>query len=400
MNINEKLLQEASAVEPYVIKSRRRIHQYAEIGGTEFKTSAFIRTELDKADIPYETLVDTAIIATLDTGRPGPRIALRADMDALPIRENPKNLVGPRVCVSENENTCHACGHDAHTAMLLGSIKIFCALKESLCGILYFCFEEGEECGKSSTQIVAALKERKVDIVWGMHVYASLESGKISVDPGPRMACGAGVGITVKGKGGHGSRPDLSINPVYAAASIVANIPGAFVNQLNPAKPVTFGITTIQGGGTANVFADTAEILGTMRFFDVEEGKKAIEIVKSVAEHTAAMHKCTVAYSPLMRVFGSPLVNDPAYAELAQKALAEVLPAGTVAHCEPWYGSESFSRYLEAFPGVFAFLGIRNPAAGTGAMHHNEYFDVDETVLKLGVLSTVKYALACMATAK
>jgi amidohydrolase len=396
MSINEKIMTEALSVEQYVINARRTVHTYAEIGGTEVKTSAFIRAELDKMGIPHVTVGDTGLLATLDTGKPGPGIALRADIDALPIRENPNNLSGYRSCLSENENTCHACGHDAHTAMLLGSARVLCKLKDALCGTVYFCFEEGEENGRGFKPMINALRERQVDAVWAIHVDATMESGKISVDPGPRMAGGAHIKILVKGKGGHGSRPDHAVNPVFAAASIVTNIPGAFVNQLNAGKTVTFGITTIQGGGISNVFSDTASILGSLRFFDAEEGAKAAEIVKSVAEHTAAMHKCTVEFDPIMRLLGEPVINDAAYAERAQAALKEILPIGSVEHCDPWYGSESFSCYLKEYPGVMAFLGIKNPAAGTGAAHHNEYFDVDENVLKTGVIATVKFAAACI----
>lgn len=396
MDSNKRIMEEASAVEAYTISARRLIHAYAEIGGMEVKTNSFIRAELDAAGVPYETVADTGLIATFDTGKPGPGIALRADIDALPIRENANNLAGPRTCISENEQTCHACGHDAHAAMLLGSIKVLCRLRDELCGVIYFCFEEGEECGKGVAQMMEALQKRRVDTVWAIHVYAMMESGKINVSPGPRMAGAAGLEIRVKGKGGHSSRPDLSINPVFAAASIVSNIPGAFVNQLNPEKSVTYGVTAIQGAAVYNVFPDEAVITGSMRFFDTEEGAKAVDIVKNVAEHISALHHCTVDFGQGMKILIGPVINDTTYAEIAKNSLAEILPEGSLIPCEPWYASESFGIYLQGYKGVFAFLGIKNPEAGTGAMHHNEYFDVDEGVLKIGVIATVKYTLACM----
>ena len=396
MDINKKILSETSHIDEYVINMRRLIHVYAEVGGEEVKTSALVKTALAEEGIPYIKLVDTAVIGIFDTGKPGPGIVLRADMDALPMKENQSNLKGRRSVISETGSTFHGCGHDSHTAMLLGSMKVLNRMKDELCGTVYFCFEEGEECGKSGQQIVDTLKNYNIDTVWAIHVSNVLKTGQISVEPGIRMAGVAGVSILVRGRGGHGSRPDLSVNPVFTAASILINASGAFVNQLHPEKPVTFGITTIQGGGISNIFPDIAEILGTLRFFDLEEGEKAIEILKKVAKHTAAMNNCEVEFGTMMKLDGIPVVNDEKYAAIAQRGLAEVLPKGSIVPLEREYGSESFSRYTAAFPGVFANLGINNPMVGSGAPLHNEFFDVDETALKTGVISTVKYTLSCM----
>ncbi|MDD3253145.1 MAG: amidohydrolase [Lachnospiraceae bacterium] len=390
---NERIKELAAKLNDYTVESRRKIHRFAEISGTEMKTSAFIREEIEKLGLPYEKLEKTGLVATLDTGREGKRIALRADIDALPLPENPNNLAGPRVCVSENPATCHACGHDAHSAMLLSAMKVLCELKDDLSGIIDFCFEEGEENGGGSFQMVEALKSRKMDGVWAIHVYAALDSGKICVEPGPRMAGAVSVDFTVHGKGGHGSRPDLSINPVYTAAQILPNLACAFENQLNVEETVTLGITSIQGGTTGNVIPETARVLGSFRFFNIEEGKKSVEILKKVCEHTAAMNNCTVTYAPKTGIAVVPVMTDATCSELATEALNEILPEGTVAHCDKWYASESFSRIAAIFPSVFAFLGIRNPEYGSGATHHNEYFDVDENVLPIGLLSTVKYVV-------
>ncbi len=391
------LQKETERVKDIVIAHRRKIHAFAEIGGKEFKTHDYICSYIEKLGIPYETVAEAAVIAVLDTGKEGPSIVLRADMDALPLKENPENLKGPRCCMSEQENTCHACGHDAHSAMLLGSMEVLCALRESLCGIVYFCFESGEENGASSRQILEALSEKKIDTVWALHVYAALESGYIGIRPGPCMTGFGGVDIEVQGRGGHGSRPDLSINPVFTAASIVTNIPGAFVNQLDVEKTVTFGITCIHGGEALNVFPETAQIKGSLRFFDQQEGKKALEIVKKVASHTAAMHNCAVRFGRVMDEVGIPVINSVPHAEAAKKAIRELCGRETVPEDFPlFYASESFSRYCEKYPGVMALLGIKNPSYGSGAEHHNERFDVDEGVMDLGVKATVKYVTSLM----
>ena len=380
-----------------VIAHRRTIHRLAELGGQEYKTRDYILEYIKKWGLPYEMVTETAILATLDTGRAGPHIALRADMDALPVKENPENLKGPRTCVSQQEGTCHACGHDAHTAMLLGSMEVLLEQKDTLNGTLYFCFEAGEEVGTSSRQIVEALGHRKVDTVWAIHVYSPLPSGQIGIRDGACMAGFGGMDITVQGKGGHGSRPDLSRNPVFAAADIVSTLPGVFVNQLNVEKTVTFGITSIQGGETFNVFPETARIQGSMRFFDLEEGQKAMDLVKNTAQHMAAIHGCQVSFGRVMDHVGIPVINSAPHAQRARQVARDLYGDAAVPQEFPlWYASESFSTYCRAYPGVLALLGIQNLEKGCGAEHHNERFDIDEDALDMGVQVTVGYVRSLM----
>ena len=238
------------------------------------------------------------------------------------------------------------------------------------------------------------LKTKQIDTFWGIHVWSGMDSGTICVQAGPRMAGGIGVDLTFVGKGGHGSRPDQSINPVFCAANFLNNIAVAFANQIDANETVTLGITGIQGGEVSNVIPDTARVFGSFRLFSEKEGEKAFKILHEVADHTAAMHHCTVEYAENCRIFGGPTTNDPYYSALAEAALPEVLPEGTVVKAEPWYASESFGRYLAMSPGVFAHLGINNPEKGTGAAHHNSKFDVDEDVMIIGVMSTLKYVAA------
>lgn len=393
---NKEILEQAELLKDYVVSCRRKVHELAEPSGTEEQTSAFVRGEVRDTGLPYEMVSDYGLIAELDTGRPGPHIALRADLDALYVPESPDNLAGPRAVVSKNPRTCHACGHDAHTAMLLGAMRALTACRDSLKGVIYFCFEEGEEDGRSVARMLEALDKRKIDTCWAIHVYAGMESGRICVEPGPRMAGAAGVNITVIGRGGHGSRPDMAANPVFCAAAILTNAATAWANQITAGETVTLGVTSIRGGETSNVIPDTATILGSLRFFNAEEGEKAVRIFKSVAEHTAAMNRCSVEFGDRFDVVGFPAVNDGKYSALAKKALAEILPEGSVTAEEPWYASESFAKYLRKYPGVFAHLGISNPECGSGAPHHNTHFDIDENVLQTGLISTLKYTAAVM----
>ena len=268
--INEVLKKKADEYENYVIQLRREFHENPEIASKEEWTSKRIIQEIEKLNLPYEMVSTTGLIATLDTGREGKHVALRADIDALPMNENVNNLNSERTCISKKEGYMHACGHDAHMAMAIGSMKVLNDIKDDLNGIIYFCFEEGEETGTGKYGMLEALGKKKIDAVWGIHVYSGLESGKISVEEGPRMAGAAGIDVTVIGKGGHGSRPDLSISPINAAAGMIQNLNSAFVNQIDANETVTLGIGTINSGSLSNIIPDTANFTGSMRFFNVE----------------------------------------------------------------------------------------------------------------------------------
>ena len=390
---NEEINLLSHENEDYVIACRRKIHQLAELGSQEFETSAFIEAQAKEMGLPVEKVGNTGLILTLDTGIEGAHIALRADIDALPMRENPENLKGARSCVSQNPETCHACGHDAHSAMLLGAAKALSQVKDKLTGVIYFCFEEAEEIGGGVLFMLEALSKRRVDTCWAIHVYSQLDSGKISLQGGARMAGAAGIQLTFIGRGGHGGRPDLSINPIFCASGFLNQLTSAFENQIDANQRVTLGVTMFKAGTNGNVIPDTAEIGGSMRFFDPAEGEKAVAIVKKTAEHVAAIHNCQVEYGPLMNVLCGPVINDPQLAELASSQLSQLLPEGSVTNCERWYASESYWRWLRKYRGILAFLGINNPQYGSGAAHHNDRFDVDEGVLSLGLAATLKYVL-------
>ena len=379
--------------EQYVIECRREVHRMAETGGRERRTSAFIRGEAEKLGLPVESVSTTGLLITLDTERPGSKVALRADIDALPIHESPDNLKVPRKVVSEDPEAAHMCGHDAHTAMLLGAMRALCSVKEELCGIIYFCFEEGEEVGTGFGAMVAALEERNVNTVFAIHTASWLEHGKIAVGTGPCMAGVQEIDATFSGRGGHGSRPDLSINPVTAAAAAVCELQTAFNAQMDPAEQVTLGITAINGGNTTNAFPDTARVLGSIRFFSADVGKKALDITKKVFSKIADIHGCRIDFGPVMSVYLLPTVNDPDAVELAKKAFSEVLPEEDIVPGRKRFGSETFSHYLAEFKGVYAHLGTGNEELGTTAEHHNEHFDVDESALASGSLCYAAYAI-------
>ena len=388
---NELLLTKANEVDEYVRQIQRHLHEYPEVTAQEHKTSAFLQAEVSKLGLPVEMVSTTGFIATLDTGKPGQTIALRADIDALPMPESPSNLKGAKKHVSKNEGVCHSCGHDGHMAMLLGAAKALYEIKDQLQGVILLCFEEGEEVGTGIDGMMDALSRRRVDAVWGMHLTSFMDSGTINVDPGPRMAGSAWLDFDIVGRGGHGSRPDLSINPIFGAANVLTAIGSAWPNRIDANETVTLGLSTIHGGTASNIIPDRVTITGTLRFFNVAEGKKAIQTLKDVAYHAAKAHLCEVEFRQSASGC-SPVINDADFARRVSQGLVEVLPAGSITSGNKWYASESFQRYAEKYPAVFAFVGIRNEEYGSGAEHHNVHFDLDEDALKVGVISTLKVA--------
>lgn len=390
--MQEKLLELGRKYEKTVIGWRRELHRFPEPGGKEYRTSAFVENHAVSLGLEVLRIGEFNRIAILDTGKPGKTILLRADMDALPVKENPRNLRRERTVISEKEGLCHACGHDGHTAMLLGAMSILRELRESLTGKVLFCFESDEESGSGWPLMIPALEKLGVDACFAIHVLSSLESGVVNIADGPRMSGMVAVDVTFVGKGGHGSRPDLAVNPVFTAAAALNQLAVAAANQVDANETLTLGITTIDGGRAFNVIPDRARVLGSLRYFKPEVGEKALGMLKNVCGHTAAIHGCTVEYGPMTRVYLAPTVNDPGCAELARRGI----PAEWLGDSDRWYASETFSKYLEKWPGALGFLGIRNEALGCGAEHHNEYFDLDESALWRGAVCYAGFAVEAM----
>lgn len=392
---NEIIRRQVKAVVDKTIRYRRLLHGFAEIGGEEYKTRQLIIQTAEQLELPYEELEGTGVIVTLDTGRSGKTIVLRADMDALSMPENECNIGGKkRTCMSQRPDIrMHACGHDAHTAMLLGSMEAITSIRETFSGTVLFCFEQGEEDASGIKYMVSALQKRKVDGSYAMHVTEELPAGSIAIDKGAVYAGVLEVRIKVKGLGGHGARPDLSINPVFAAASMMNNLAVAWSNQIDADETATLGITNIVAGDTWNVIPQNALLLGSVRFFNEKEGKKAADIIVKVATHTAAMYGCEVEIAPVLFSPGVPTVNDTSCAELGIESIGSILGSEKIAHINKSYVSETFGYYLDKYPGILAKLGIKNEEKGITATLHHQGFDIDEDALEVGVLATVKYAL-------
>lgn len=395
---NEVLRAKTAEVSEYVRSMRGHFHRHPEVSGQEYDTSRFLRHELEGLGLPVEVVSETGLIAVLDTGVPGPTIALRADIDALPMAESPMNLGSAKKHVSSRAGVAHTCGHDGHMAMLLGTARVLTGIRDKLRGRVLFCFEEGEETGCGVQGMMNALGRFDVAAVWGMHLTSFMDTGTISVDPGPRMAGETQVHFDVVGKGGHGSRPDLSINPVFAAAHVLTALGSAWPNRIGANETVTLGIATINGGTAPNIIPDRVKISGTLRFFNVDEGARAVEVLKHVAVHAAKAHLCDVQFADGAFRIGPPVINNEKFSHFAALHLGEALPPGAVVRQERWYASESFRNYGARYPSLLAFVGAGNRVLGMGAEHHNVHFDIDEDALDLGVLATLKIAAKLLET--
>lgn len=392
MTIAEEIQNLAKELEQQTVECRGYLHEHPELSGKEYGTSEYLKAEVRKLGLEIEEVPgSTGFTALLDTGRFGNTLGIRTDIDALPLTETSNNLKKARKYSSKNPGIMHACGHDVHMAILLSAAKILIQLKGHLNGKIYFIFEEGEETGSGIKQMLEHLKHKGLDAVYGNHLISFMETGKICVDQGPRMAGAVTVELNIHGKSGHGSRPDLAINPIFAAAQVLSGLTSAWANQIDVTKTVTLGLTQIHGGVLNNVIPEKVYIGGSLRYFDVNEAKKAMDIMRNVAECTAKANNCSVTFEDSFQISTIPILNDEKLASIAQEGIKEVLPESLVTGVR-WFASESFSQYAQLAPICFAFVGIGNEAYGSGAEHHNEYFDVDDDALYYGVVATSKFA--------
>lgn len=389
--MNDYILKRARELEQDTIETRTYLHLYPEVSSLEYETSRYLKKRVtDLGLIVEEVPGSTGFTALLDTSKPGKTLGIRTDIDALPIDENPYNLMRERTCISKNPGAMHACGHDGHMAIILTTIQIMKEMLEDLSGKVYFIFEEGEEIGAGIDAMIEHLKDKKIDAIYGNHLTSFMKTGTICADEGPVMAGAVLVDFDILGESGHGSRPDLSVNPIFATVQVLSALTSAWVNRLDVTKTVTLGLTQIHGGSANNVIPNKVSVGGSMRFFDIEEGKKAVELTRKVATLTAEAHECTVKFSPKFGIAGNPVVNDKHLASIAQKGIDELMPNALV-HEETWFASESFNKYRNIAPTLFVFVGIKNEEYGSGAEHHNDKFDVDENALVTAVLAMTKF---------
>ena len=370
----------------YVISLRRHFHQYPELSMEEYETSKKIKEELDKMGIEYISAANTGIIATINGDKPGKTIALRADMDALPVEE-----LTDFDFKSKIDGHMHACGHDSHMAMLLGAAKILNDMKEQINGTVRLIFQPAEENAKGAHAMIRDGAIDGVDSIFGIHIWAQIPVGKVSLEAGPRMASTDWFYIDVKGKGGHGSQPENCIDAVVVSSAIVMNLQTLVSRETRPHNPLVLSIGLLNSGTKLNVIAEEGHMEGTTRCFDPELRKqlpiKMERIIKSTAEAFGAT--ATLRYD----LAGSAVINDEQCSEIGQGSVEKILGKEGNYQFEKVTGGEDFCHYLDKVPGVLAFVGCKNDEKNCCYAHHNGRFAIDEDSLEIGTALYAQYAI-------
>jgi IAA-amino acid hydrolase len=383
------ILAEAQEIQGWIAELRRRIHRHPELMYEEVETSRIVRETLDGLGIAYRwPVAETGVVATLGRGD-GPCVALRADMDALPIHEEAD--VPFR---SEVDGKMHACGHDAHTAMLLGAARLLKAREDEIPGTVKLFFQPAEEGGAGGDRMCkeGALENPKVQRVFGIHVWPFVPTGTVAGRAGTFMAATSSLMIRVTGRGGHAAIPHLTIDPVVTASKIVVELQTLVSREMDPLSAGVVSFTILRAGEAHNVIPPHADVGGTLRALTNDDLAFLQGRVREVAKHVAAANRCTVEITFPGHDY-PPTDNDAHCWDVAQEVVTELLGEGSIIESPPIMGGEDFAFYLQQVPGVFVGLGIRSEAAGSTYAVHHPRFMMDESTLPTGSALHVAYAL-------
>jgi amidohydrolase len=386
-------MQSSLQLESYrdeLISLRRDFHRHPELGFEEHRTAAVIQSYLKDLGLHPRRVAGTGVVALLEGMRPGPVLMLRADMDALPVTE--ENEVDYR---SENPGVMHACGHDAHMAMLLIAAKVLVAHRDRLAGTIKFVFQPNEEIAGALRMIEeGVLSDPQVAAVMGIHVWTPVPSGKIAITAGPVMGGLDVFKMTIFGKGGHTGVPEDAIDPVLAAANLIQTVQMIQTREISNLKSTIIMFGRICGGTKSNIIPDQVALEGSIRFLykgGPESEERPTERFRRIAEQVCHTHRCTCEIEIVHE--NIPLVNDPGMVAMARLTAAEVFGDEHAITDNVTIASEDFSEFSERVPGVFMFLGAGSEVKGTTVSHHNPRFNIDEDILLNGVAMHVHGAL-------
>ncbi len=380
--LEQKIKDLAKEYADEFIEVRHHLHAHPELSYQEFETSKFVQSQLAAFGIPFTVIATTGVLGIIKGKNPDSRvIALRADMDALPIEE--ENDVAYK---SQNKGVMHACGHDVHTTVLLGAAKILHALKEEWEGTVKLLFQPGEERNPGGASYMirdGALENPKPQGIFGLHVHPGLEFGKLSFRKGRVMASADEIYITIRSKGGHAAAPHVTADTVLIASHLIVSLQQIISRNNNPLSPSVLSICSIQGGHTTNVIPSEVKLMGTFRAMDETWRKKAHELIRKQA---VGLVESMGAEIDLHIDIGYPTVdNDPVLTEAAWQLANEYMGNENVSETEMRMGAEDFGFYTQVIPGCFYRLGVRNKEAGIIHNVHTPQFNIDERAIETGM---------------
>lgn len=366
---------------PQLVEWRRSIHQQPELGFQETQTAALIQAKLTAWGIPHQTgIAKTGIVATVVGTRPGKVLGIRADMDALPVQE--ENEVPYR---SQIDGKMHACGHDGHVAIALGT-AYYLSQNPDFAGTVKFIFQPAEEGPGGAKPMIAAgaLRDPDVDAIIGLHLWNQLELGTVGVRNGALMAAVETFNCKILGQGGHGAIPQQTIDSIVVAAQIVNALQTIVARNIDPIDSAVVTVGQFHAGTAVNVIADRAELGGTVRYFNPQYAGYFEPRIEQIVAGICQAHSAT--YELNYQYYYPPVINDATIAELVRSVAMTVIdsPLGLQPECQTM-GGEDMSFFLQEVPGCYFFLGSANTSKGLNFPHHHPRFDFDETVLALGV---------------
>ena len=390
MDINTKqVIQEIDKIIPEITRIRRHLHANPELSLKEFKTSEFITNQLKSLDVDIlDPFLKTDVVAMLNANKSGKNITLRADMDALPINEQ-----SDKSYCSTNKGVMHACGHDGHTAMLIGAAMILSRFKQQVNGSVRFVFQPGEEMVAAGKDLIGngVLTDPKPFAVLALHGWPGYPAGSICSRPGNFMAAADNFRIKIKGKGGHGSAPEKTNDPIRTAARIVNNIYSLPVIKFSVLEQVVFSIGNINGGSNANVIPDEVIIEGTTRYFGKETGQKIPGIFEDFINNECRTGGCEYELD-----YQRPYISTVNNAEIVSKCKSFTKKylgnSLWIDMDKSVMGAEDFSYYIDENPGAMFFLGMGEEWPGL----HTNYYDFNEITLKNGILFFVESTLGLL----
>lgn len=380
--LKEKIQNLAKTYFDEFIQIRRHLHAHPELSYKEFETSKFVQQKLKEFGIKHTVIATTGVVGIIEGKNPSKKIiALRADMDALPITE--KNEVEYR---SKNEGVMHACGHDVHTTCLLGAAKILNELKGDWEGTIKLIFQPGEEKNPGGASLMikeGVLENPKPDSIIALHVHPNLEVGKLSFRGGMVMASADEIYITVKGKGGHAAAPNLTSDTILAASQLVVNLQQLISRFNNPFNPSVLSITSFQGGNTTNVIPSEVKLMGTFRAMNEDWRFKAHDLIKNICKKTGEISGVEIDVEIDV---GYPFViNNAELTDRAKRKAVEFEGEENVEETEMRMGAEDFAFYSHQIPACFFRLGVANSEKGITSGVHTSTFNIDESAIETGI---------------